>query len=149
MNFNGSRLPESNSGIYGIVIEAQLPKNWAVEVNGLYRPLRGSDNTFAPPMSFEHTTYEFPVLLKHRFLDSARFRPMLEGGPSFRAEGTLGVQPGSRFGLTFGAGLETKLWSKLRVTPMVRYTRWGSQKNYLFQPQTWANQTQLLVSFTF
>ncbi len=145
---NSGRVPESNSGIYGVMLEASLPKNLAVEVDGLYRPLHGSDNEFGQSVRFAHLTWEFPVLLKYKFWNDRRWRPVLEAGPSFRAEGNLNLQPVSHFGATVGVGLETKL-SKLKITPMVRYTHWGSQTNYLFQPQTWANQTQLLVSFTF
>jgi hypothetical protein len=61
------KVPEANSGIPGVVIAVPLPKNWAIEANGLYRPLHGSDVEFGRRVRFAHLTWEFPVLLKRRF----------------------------------------------------------------------------------
>lgn len=141
-------VPESNSGIYGLMIEASLTKSLAVEVDGLYRPLHGSDDEFGRSVRFAHLTWEFPVLLKYRFLNHARVRPIVEAGPSFRAEGNLNLQRVSHYGVTMGAGIETKI-SRLKISPIVRYTHWGDSKGSPFQPQAWTNQTQVLLSFAF
>ncbi|MFB3779193.1 MAG: outer membrane beta-barrel protein [Bryobacteraceae bacterium] len=143
-----SQIPEANSGAFGVMIEARLSKNWAVELDGLYRPLHGSELEFGRRVRFAHLTWEFPVLLKYRFSGKRGLRPFVEGGPSFRAEGNLNLQSVSRFGATVGAGLETKL-SWLKVSPMLRYTRWGGSGGGGALPRTWSNQTQVLVSFAF
>ena len=142
-----SENPESNSGIFGVMIEAPLPKNLAVEVDGLYRPLHGSEDEGGRRVRFAHLTWEFPVLLKYRFSSRSRLSPIVEGGPSFRAEGNRNLEPVSHYGATVGGGLEMKLaW--LKVSPMVRYTRWGGQPGSP-RARTWPNQTQLFVSFSY
>jgi hypothetical protein len=143
----GQQASEANSGVFGVMIETALPNNFAIEVDGLYRPLHGSDAEFGRSVRFAHLTWEFPVLLKYRFSGGPRWKPFVEGGPSFRAQGNLNLRRVSRFGASVGAGLETK-WFGLKVSPIVRYTRWGDQARGTVS-QTWANQTQLLVSFAF
>jgi hypothetical protein len=138
--------PEANSGIYGAMLETSLPKDWALEVDGLYRPLHGGDVEFGQPVRFAHLTWEFPVLAKYRFPGNSRIRPFVEGGPSFRAEGNLNLAPVSHFGGTAGAGVEAKLYW-LKVSPMLRYTRWSGQASNV-SSQAWTNQTQVLVSFS-
>ncbi|MCC6587430.1 MAG: outer membrane beta-barrel protein [Bryobacterales bacterium] len=145
--FNGSQRAESNSGIVGVMLEAPLTEHWSVEANALYRPLHGTEPEFNRRVRFAHLTWEFPVLAKYRFRDAGRLRPFVEGGPSFRAEGNLNLKSVSHFGGTVGAGVETRWW-RAKISPMVRYTRWGAADNSEFS-HTWANQTQLLVSFAF
>ena len=145
--FNEGQRPESNSGIVGVMLEAPLTKHWSVEADGLYRPLHGTEPEFNRRVRFAHLTWEFPVLAKYRFRDAGRLRPFVEGGPSFRAEGNLNLRSVSHFGATVGAGVETRWW-RAKISPMVRYTRWGEGDNFDLS-HTWANQTQLLVSFAF
>jgi hypothetical protein len=139
--------PESNSGIFGVMLEAALPKNLAVVANGLYRPLHGSEPEFGRRVRFAHLTWEFPVLLKYRFAGTSRLRPFAEGGPSFRAEGNLNLRRVSHYGATAGAGIEWKL-ARLKVSPTMRYTRWAGRDDPTVE-RTAANQVQLLVSFAF
>lgn len=110
-------------------------------------PLHGSEREFSHRVRFAHLTWKFPVLLKYRFLTRSRFTAVAEGGPSFRAEGNLNLRPVSHYGATVGAGVETKLGS-LRVSPVMRYTRWAGETGG-FRAHTWANQTQVLISFAF
>ena len=133
---------ESNSGIYGVIVKAALPKDLAVEVDGLYRPLHGSHRE-----RFAHLTWEFPVLLQYYFPTGKTWRPFVEAGPSFRAEGNLNLQPVSHYGGTVGAGIEWKI-SRIRISPTVRYSRWAS-KDGISVYRTAANQTHLLVSVAF
>ena len=77
------------------MIQMPLTKGWAVEVNGLYRPLHGSELEFDHQVRFAHLTWEFPVLLKRRLLNKSRFAVVAEGGPSFRAAPQM--RPASRF----------------------------------------------------
>lgn len=145
--FNESQRADSNSGIFGVMIEAPLTHHWSIEADGLYRPLHGTEPEFNRPVRFAHLTWEFPVLAKYRFRPTARMHPFVEGGPSFRAEGNLNLRSVSHFGGTVGGGVETR-WRWLKVSPTVRYTRWGAAGNDAIS-HTWANQTQLLVSFAF
>jgi hypothetical protein len=147
-DFNPGRTSEANSGIFGALIEARLPRNLAVEINGLYRPLHGSNGEGGRSVRFAHLTWEFPVLLKYRLPGKTRFKPFVEGGPSFRAEGNLNLRSVSHLGATAGAGVETR-FSWLKVAPMLRYTRWRDPEEGASQSRTWTNQTQLLVSFSF
>ena len=128
------------------MLEASLSRNWALEADGLYRPLHGTDVEFGHEVRFAHLTWEFPVLAKYRLPGTSRIRPFLEGGPSFRAEGNLNLAPASHFGGTVGAGVEARLFW-LKIAPMVRYTRWGGQTSNT-SSEAWANQTQVLVSIS-
>ena len=142
-----SVIPESNSGIFGVLLELPLVSSWSIEANGLYRPLHGSELEFNRRVRFAHLTWEFPVLLKRRFATGSRFTPFVEGGPSFRAEGNLNLEPVSHFGGTLGGGLETKL-GPLNISPIVRYTYWGGEP-IGFRGRTQSHQTQILVSFAY
>ena len=142
-----AQTPEANSGIYGLVLEAALSQNFAVEADGLYRPLHGSESFAGQSTRFAHLTWEFPVLLKYCFSASPRLRPFFTIGPSFRAEGNLNLQSVSHVGATIGGGIESHL-SRLKIAPTFRYTHWaGSSPGN--RAHAWTNQTQLLVAFTF
>src|SRR4051794_28532025 len=94
------------------MLETPLAGKWALEIDGLYRPLHGSEPEFDHSVRFAHLTWEFPVLVKRRVGGSTRLAAFVEGGPSFRAEGNLNLQRVSHFGATAGAGIETKWrWS--------------------------------------
>lgn len=146
--FNRAQRPERNSGIYGVVLEVPLTREWSVEADGLYRPLHGSEPEFGRSVRFAHLTWEFPVLAKYRIPLTSRLRPFFEGGPSFRAEGNLNLRNASHYGATFGGGVETS-FHRLRVAPTYRYTRWSGGDESGAVSQTHRNQHQLLVSFTF
>jgi hypothetical protein len=129
------------------MVEVALPKNWSIEVNGIYRPLHGSEREFGRSVRFAHLTWEFPVLAKYKFLSNARWRPFAEGGPSFRAEGNLNLAPVSHYGATVGAGVETRLrW--LKISPAVRHTYWQDSR-YSLRGRTGANQTEIIVAFSY
>ena len=140
-------LPQSNSGIYGILLEVALPKNLAIEGDGLYRPLHGSTLQGSSRVQFAHLTWEFPVLLKYRFPTVRTLRPFAEAGPSFRAEGNLNIRSVSHYGATVGAGVEWKL-RRFRISPTFRYTGWAG-KNDSSVDRTATNQAHLLVPFAF
>jgi len=146
----GKALPdqqaESNSGIYGVSMEAPLTDSFAIEVDGVYRALHGSEPEFNRRVRFAHLTWEFPVLLKYRF-GKSWWRPMVEGGSSFGSEGNLNLQSVSHYGGTLGAGVEFRVW-KSWIAPTVRYTRWAGSAS-LARSATWANQTHALLSIRF
>ena len=142
-----ARVPESNSPIAGAMVEFGLPKNLSVEIDGLYRPLHGSDGGEGGPARFATLTWEFPVLLKYRFR-VPRVKPFVELGPSFRALGNVVISPPSHYGVTAGAGVEINL-RRLKVSPTIRYSRWAAEQQKPFGTYSFPNQTQLLVGFSF
>jgi hypothetical protein len=140
--------PEANSGLYGLLLEAPLAGNWALEVDGLYRPLHGTTVEGARTVRFAHLTWEFPVLAKYRLPLNRRVRPFVEGGPSFRSEGNLNLRPVSHVGATFGGGVEATI-ARVKVAPTLRYTHWASDEGRGTLSETRGNQTQLLLSVSF
>ena len=122
----------SDAGDYlvGGMVEVGLPKHMSIEADGIYRPLNfrnfTSSVTPGPGSAPSNTvlTWEFPVLLKGRFvripaLPSAG--AFAEVGPSFRlASNRNDTRPSNR-GATGGLGIETIL-GPLSVSPALRYT---------------------------
>jgi hypothetical protein len=145
------RLDESQGYIAGLAVEYELSRRFSLEVNGLYRPFRAED--IWPSMGFgegrfEFTvlTWEIPVLAKYCLRPQSRLRPIIEAGPSFRLSGnTNGYQPSSH-GFTAGGGVEMS-HKALKVSPVVRYTRWAEDTNRY--GRTRPSQVEFLVSFTF
>jgi hypothetical protein len=137
--------------IVGPTVELSLPFNFSAEVDALYRPLHLSMvvfSTVSPSFSssITVTSWEFPLLAKFRL--PFPLHPVVEAGPSFRASNSSVADPASA-GFTFGAGLEGHLL-RLKVSPQLRYTRWGSDsvKPVFPQPFTKRNQVEFLVGFT-
>jgi hypothetical protein len=54
----------------------------------------------------------------------------------------------SKHGFTVGGGVEFKAF-RLRISPELRYTRWGGDSNVLGFAKSDQNQAQLLVGLTF
>ena len=136
--------------IVGGMFEFQLPKDWSIEVDGLYHPLRfdsavieqnGILNSVSPSPVI---TWEFPALVKYRFRWRS-WRPFLEAGPSFRTAGNLNGSNPSHYGITAGAGAETRLGT-FRIAPQVRYIRWAEDNS--FGAYTRSDQLELLTSFS-
>ena len=146
---------DSKDFILGPTVDLGLPLNVSIEVDALYRPLHlASTNFVAPSRTFSSSTtvgtWEFPLLLKYRFpVPIPLVKPLVEVGPSFRA-GSGGDASPSHHGITLGAGLEAKI-VKIKVTPQIRFTRWGSDSpaSIFAAPQTNANQAEFLVGFSF
>jgi hypothetical protein len=139
---------ESNSPIYGALLEFGIGESWAVEVNGIYRALHGRGGP-----RFAVLTWEFPVLAKYKLRPSRAVRPFVELGPSFRTDGNFNGPRPSHYGVTGGAGVEVRVgWAK--ISPRVRYTRWAEERTP-DPPQspsdrsTFLNQVQCLVAFSF
>lgn len=98
----------------GVSGQLELRQGLALEVDAIYKPLHGS--------YFTVVTWDFPVLAKYHVARLGR-APFLEAGPSFRAAGNPNGYNPSRFGMTFGGGVETrKGWALLSTA--LRYTRW-------------------------
>jgi len=141
------------SYILGSTVELSLPFHLSVEVDGLYRPLQNPSivSLIHGPIQIKSTsgtiaTGEFPILAKYRFPFPV-LKPFAAVGPSFRTSVNLYGVSSSTKGFTLGGGVEAHLLL-FRITPQIRYTRWGSD-----QPGspslTNQNEAQLLVSFSF
>jgi hypothetical protein len=117
-------------------------------------------------------SWEFPLLVKWAFLPGP-IRPFVDAGASFRhitgvdqfrqtllviggqtnssTSNPAELNKSTDAGFVFGGGLEFKL-GKLRITPELRYTRWGGEVfrdpvNALLQ--TNRNQGDFLLGITF
>ena len=135
--------------VAGTAVEFDLHHSLALEVDGMYKPLRtGTDSTDR----FSVVTWQFPVLAKRRW-NRQKYTPFAEGGPSFRTAGNLNGYNPSRYGITAGGGIEVAAGA-LHVSPMLRYTRWArdSYRSYGYSPPdggTSRNALELLFAFTF
>jgi opacity protein-like surface antigen len=134
--------------LVGPTVQLNLPFRFSVEVDALYRRLGYEFDQFAGPGSPTTTrtvanSWEFPVLGKYAVFGGP-LRPFVDAGANFRhisgvdqirstiSALNLPVNPVPEFnkdndiGFVFGGGLEVKL-GVLRITPELRYTRWGSE----------------------
>lgn len=153
------RLKEEQGYIGGLVVELDFNPRLSIEANGLYRPFRArgygallESGVLVPspfPFEFRVVTWQFPVLVKYRSLPESKIRPVFVAGPSFRAAGNLNGYNPSRYGFTVGGGIETH-YKAMRISPVLRYTRWAKDPLGIERPaRTAANQMELLVSLTF
>lgn len=152
------RLDEEQGYIGGLAVELDLTRRVSIEVNGLYRPFRAhrysifeSPDAPSNQSTFEFTvvTWQVPVLAKYRLRPESKIRPVFEAGPSFRRSGNLNGYNPSHTGLTAGGGMEAD-YKSMRISPVVRYTRWVKDTGgTVSSARTAANQVELLVSFTF
>jgi hypothetical protein len=110
---------EKTRYLAGVATEFDLCRGVALEVNGIYKPLRSGKNDLD---RFSVLTWQFPVLAKHRWR-RRRYAPFVDAGPSFRIAGNLNGYNPSHFGITAGGGLEMRAGGA-RVSPGMRYTRW-------------------------
>jgi opacity protein-like surface antigen len=139
----------------GPTFEVRLPLGLSVQVDALYKRQNATFSTITGNTSTAHT-WEIPLLAKYR-LPGLVARPFVEGGVSFQSIGdvikfaTTQTADKSRRGFVLGAGLEAKLL-KLRVSPEIRFTRWGETKFLPLTPTTLLNassQAEFLVGLTF
>ena len=133
--------------LVGPTVQFNLPLRFSVEVDALYKRLGFDYNQFGGPGSptVTNTTansWEFPILGKWAILPGP-VRPFIDFGANFRhisgvhqirsTTSAVNVSvPAAEFhktndiGAAFGGGIEFKL-GFVRITPELRYTRWGSE----------------------
>jgi opacity protein-like surface antigen len=164
--------------ILGPTVELKLPGGFGVEADALYRRFNYSSTaTLVDAVTNLRTTgndWEFPLLVKKRFLPGP-VHPFIGAGVAFsklsgvkqsiesvlvpnRSAVTTSSNPAelkndSSTGFVIGAGLDVRLLL-LRITPEIRYTRWGAQHfNGIVAPGGSVNsnqsQAEFLVGFTF
>ncbi len=129
----------------GIQIEADLPKSFAIEVNGIYNPIRAKGDNPDRRIAYSVLTWQIPVLVK-KYWDVGEWKPFVAGGPSFRLSGNLNGYEPSKFGGTIGAGVSRSL-GPARISPSLRYTRWRNDSGGFFR--TYPHSLELLVGISF
>jgi hypothetical protein len=170
---NSAYFTNTHRYVVGPTVEFHLPARFSLEIDALYRRL-GFDYRATSPFTFTATranSWEFPALIKFE-ITPGPVRPFIDAGASFRhimgvrqlrqviSAGTLGTvqvnnppefNKENDIGFTFGGGLTFKTgW--VRISPELRYTRWGSEN--FRDPvssllHTNRNQGDFLLSFTF
>ncbi len=155
--------------IVGPTVELRLPAGFGVEFDALYRHFNYNATTsLANAVTSIDTTanaWEFPLLLKKRFA-SGPVRPFVSAGVTWNKISGVSQSIRSTVGLTApelkndvatgfvaGVGLDLRLLI-LRITPEIRYTRWGSNTfSSIFPPggslNSNQNQGEFLVGFSF
>ena len=137
---------ESHRYTVGPYVELRLPANMAVEVDALYR----SYDFRSAGVGASGTSWEFPVLLKHRFI-AGPVRPYFDGGLSFSRLSDIklsSLNHRSNYGIVVGGGIEFNLFL-IKVSPEIRYTGWAFRNFDGSDVQSKRNQLAVLVGFGF
>jgi hypothetical protein len=141
-----SETTSPRSGIIGgPTLELQLPANFSVELDAIYRPVRSTTITTSngmalAPHRFSLGNWDLPVLAKYRFR-SPFGSPIIEGGPAFR----VGSGDLSHYGVAAGLGLELRVRS-VRIVPTLRYSHWAADNSF-GSTDSIRNRLDLLVAF--
>ena len=135
----------------GPYVELRLPARMAVEVEALYRSydFLGSDPLSAS-VGASASSWEFPVLIKHRFA-AGPVRPYFDAGVSFSRLSDIRLQTlnhRSNYGVVIGGGLEFNLFL-IKVSPEVRYTGWVLRNLDAASVQSKRSQVSILFGFGF
>ena len=138
-------LADTSNFTIGPFVELRLPLRMSVEADALYR--KYSFRNAGVPSST--SSWEFPVVLKHRFL-AGPVKPYFEGGFSFSRLSdirTFSINHLSNYGVVAGGGVELSALF-LKVAPEVRYTGWAL-RGFDGPAQSRRNQVAFLVGFGF
>jgi opacity protein-like surface antigen len=113
---------------FGPYAELRLPAGFGVEVDALYRTFEYRQVVPSPIRDQNSHAWEFPVLIKWRFLPGP-VKPYVEAGGAFSHLSTSQVpelHDRNTWGLVVGGGIDFKL-GFFHVTPEIRYTGWTSR----------------------
>ncbi len=117
--------------VFGPLIGLSMSSRFSIEGNAIASS-RVIERTYVWPAKVRKDSsswaqpWEFPALVKYR-LTNRSLRPFLASGISFRLPNGPGGNERSIYGFTVGGGLELReKW--LRISPNVRYTRWGPDR---------------------
>jgi hypothetical protein len=145
--------PTTQRFLIGPTLEVHLPGRFSIEADAIYR--RSSfDYSLANANASIHDVarnLEFPLLAKWE-ITPGPIRPFVDGGVSFRHI-FLDRDPGfltnpTTTGGVLGAGITLKA-GRVRISPEIRYTRWGSTALDLPSFRSVRNQGDFMVGFTF
>jgi|SRR4026208_863510 hypothetical protein len=151
--------------IVGPTIELRFPAGVGLELDALYRRFdyRASETILTSVFNNKaNNSWEFPLLLKYR-APGVIVRPFVDAGVAFehwrglrQVTDALGVTSTSsevkvtNTGVVLGGGLEIRL-PVIRVSPELRFTRWGakdiSELGSVFRSNQ--NQAEVLIGITF
>ncbi len=127
--------------LVGPYVEIRLPARMAVEVDALYRSYDFRIGAFGAAAS----SWEFPILVKHRF-PVPLVKPYFDAGLSFSRLTDINLASlnhRSNYGIVVGGGLEFNLLL-IKVSPEIRYTGWAFRT---FDGQVQSNRNQVAVLF--
>ena len=152
---NGGGAVERVDYLAGLTAELNLAGSLSVEADAIYKPLRAGSDAPDVQTRFSVLTWQFPLLAKYRWART-RWTPFAEAGPSFRAAGNLNGYNPSHYGITAGAGVETRAHG-IRLAPAIRYTHWALDPYpfylppgvHFHQPQTDANAVEAVFGVSF
>lgn len=153
--------------ILGPSVEVKLPFRLSVEGDVLYERfhiqsnlLSNAGSVVSAASTATSNQWEFPILAKYRFTGGT-IRPYVGAGASFRHIADIGrlssfvqgTNPGNSVseGFVFAGGIQFRLFV-LKLSPELRFTRWGSNNiydgfgNIL---KTSQNQGEFLLGITF
>ena len=168
--YRGGFLPATERYTIGPVLDLRLAGPFSIRFNALYQPYSFRLSSSIGTPSSSKTTgslWQFPVLLKYQFFEGGAIQPFIAAGPSVQvatngttttifADGSTrldhsGPERQAIVGLMAGGGF-IFAFSRVHISPEVRYTRWG-QENFDFTQTdhvgTKLNQVQVLVAVTF
>jgi len=137
---------ESPRYTVGPYVEVRLPANMAVEIDALYRSYDFRNAGVGAAAS----SWEFPVLLKHRFPVPV-VKPFFDAGVSFSRLSDIklaSLNHRSNYGVVVGGGVEFNLFL-VKVSPEIRYTAWAFRNFDGAQVQSKRNQLTVLFGFGF
>jgi hypothetical protein len=134
---------------WGPYLELRLPGGNGIEIDALRRSYDVSGISASTLISQSASSWEFPVVIKHR-IGEHLIRPYFEGGASFSRLSDIKLstlQHRSNYGLVAGGGVEFNLLF-FKVSPEVRWTGWAL-RNFDGSVQTNRNQFAVLMGFGF
>ena len=113
---------------FGPYVELRLPAGFGVELDALYKTYEYRQVVPAPVLDRNSHAWEFPLLLKKRFLPGP-VKPYVEAGAAFSHLSIRDVRElndRNTWGLVLGGGVDFKL-GPMHLTPEIRYTGWASR----------------------
>lgn len=113
---------------FGPYVELRLPAGFGIELDALYKTYEYRQVVPAPTLDRTSHAWEFPLLVKKRFLPGP-VKPYLEAGAAFdhlSVHNVTELHDRNTWGLVIGGGVDLKL-GVLRFTPEIRYTGWTSR----------------------
>lgn len=113
---------------FGPYVELRLPDGFGIELDALFETYEYRQIVPPPTLDQNSHAWEFPLLLKKRFLPGP-IKPYVEAGAAFSHLSVGDVAQLSNrntWGLVLGGGVDLKL-GPVHFTPEVRYTGWTSR----------------------
>jgi hypothetical protein len=138
----GSLKGASQNWTGGPTLEINLPAGFGIEFDILYRKI-GYSGTAESNAS----AWTFPLLAKYKFGRGA-VRPFVDAGFAARKLTDLKNLDASGKGFVMGAGVRLDL-KIVRLSPEIRWTRWGEDRYNLSTLASHRNEASILVGVTF